>query len=136
MNMMGLGLSTRILDHVLIDIYAHQRHLWIGLGCFYDPATCPASDVEHTTQDGRVGLLCQDTTHHYRRHTILDCQTGQFFLATLRDVCTTIFISPWAKGGRHDVSLLPLCCLSSCSCSSSTTASSSSRTPSTCCSLP
>src|SRR5258708_15021748 len=104
MNMMGFSLSTCILDHALADVYTYQRHLWIGLGCFDKPATCPTTDIQHTMEDGWIRLLWQDTTHPHCDHTILDIQTGEFFpvLCILNKVCTRIFIFTWTNGGWHD----------------------------------
>ncbi len=56
-NERGLGLRTCIVDHALANIYPHQRHRWIGLGGFHDPATSPTSDIEHALKAHRVGLL-------------------------------------------------------------------------------
>src|SRR2546429_284356 len=122
--MMGFSLSTCILDHLLADVYTHQRHLWIGLSCLDNPATRAAADIEHTMEDSRISLLGQDTSHHCCDQTIMDRQTGEFFLVILRGICTpTIFILPWAKGGRHGTLLLLFCCSSNSSCPPSNTAS-------------
>src|SRR5437763_617456 len=77
----GFGLSTRILDHALADVYAHKGHPWIGLGRLYKPATRPTTDIQHATKDSRVGLLWQHTAHRSCDHLILDRQTDKFFLA-------------------------------------------------------
>src|SRR5437879_5413902 len=107
---MGIGLSACILNHALANVYAHQRHRWIGLGSFHDPATSATSHIQHTMEDSRVGLLWQDTTHRICHHTILDCQTGEFFLilSILNKIRTGIFIVAWAKGSRHNGALLLL----------------------------
>src|SRR5436305_9501078 len=92
MNQMLFGLSTCIFDHLLANVYADKRHLWTGQGCFYKPTTCPTTNIEYTTEDSRVGLLWQDTTHHCCDHLILDLQTVEFFLvlSVLNKISTRI----------------------------------------------
>src|SRR6266852_5445871 len=110
MKMMDLGLRACILDHVLADVYTHQRHRWIGLGRFDAPTPSSAADIKYTTKDSRVGLLWRDTTHPCCDHMILEVQTREFFLvlSILNDIRAGIIIGVWVKRDRHNAALLLL----------------------------
>src|SRR4051812_35603635 len=107
---MGFSLSACVLDHALADVYTYQRHRWIGLSCFHNPAPNATGNIKYMTKGSWVSLLCQDTTHLCCNHLILDHQTGQFFLvlSILNKVRTGIIIDAWIKGRRHGLTLLLL----------------------------